>query len=166
MPQSNISGYVKWFNEDKGYGFIVPEDVTIPDVLVHITTLQRDGYKTPHQGAHITCKIMKRSRGLQAIQIFSMNEEEVTPHNSAFTLPGRHIEVVDYHGMERAWVKWFDPQNGFGFLTRGEDVEDIFIHATVMRRSWFKRLIPGQTVLVLYERTPNGLRATDIEPDI
>lgn len=43
-------GKLKWFNEDKGYGFIQPDDGS-KDVFIHITALQRAGISVPEEGA-------------------------------------------------------------------------------------------------------------------
>src|SRR6195256_573348 len=44
-----ISGVIKWFDASKGYGFIGPDNGW-PDVLLHVTVLRRDGYKTAYEG--------------------------------------------------------------------------------------------------------------------
>src|SRR4029453_9690153 len=44
-----ISGVIKWFDASKGYGFIVPDNGW-PDVLLHVTGLRRDGYRTAFEG--------------------------------------------------------------------------------------------------------------------
>ena len=47
-----ISGVIKWFDVAKGYGFIVPDN-GMPDVLLHVTCLRRDGFQTAYEGARI-----------------------------------------------------------------------------------------------------------------
>ncbi len=42
-----VSGSIKWFDASKGYGFIVPDD-DLPDVLLHVTCLRRDGHQTAY----------------------------------------------------------------------------------------------------------------------
>ncbi len=67
-----ISGHVKWFDAAKGYGFIVPQDSTLTsmrDVLLHISSLRDMGRDSAHEGARITCKIAKRAKGWQVIEI-------------------------------------------------------------------------------------------------
>ncbi len=60
-----ISGTIKWFDVAKGFGFIVPDN-GMADVLVHVTCLRRDGYKTAYEGARIVCEALDRPGGLQA----------------------------------------------------------------------------------------------------
>ena len=68
-------------------------------------------------------------------------------------------------GLERAQVKWFNRLRGFGFLTRGADAPDIFVHVETLRRSGIAELRPGQFVLVRYGAGPKGLVASEIRPE-
>jgi CspA family cold shock protein len=77
---------------------------------------------------------------------------------------GTHVVVVSESDWERAAVKWFNRLRGFGFLTRGPQTPDIFVHMEIVRRSGFTELRPGQTVLVRYGRGPNGFIAAELEP--
>ena len=50
-----ISGFVKWFDVARGYGFIIP-DTGLPDVLLHLSCLKRDGYEAPLEGTRVLCE--------------------------------------------------------------------------------------------------------------
>src|SRR6478735_618956 len=64
---------IKWFDVSKGYGFIIPDN-GLPDVLLHVTCLRRDGYQTAYEGARVVCEVLQRPKGLQAFRIISMDE--------------------------------------------------------------------------------------------
>lgn len=57
-------GTVKWFNNQKGYGFITPEDG--PDVFVHHSVIQGEGYKTLEEGQTVEFEIEQGPKGAQA----------------------------------------------------------------------------------------------------
>jgi CspA family cold shock protein len=65
-----VSGRIKWFDVAKGFGFIVPDN-GMPDVLLHVTCLRRDGFQSANEGAQIVVEAVQRPRGLQAFRIVS-----------------------------------------------------------------------------------------------
>jgi CspA family cold shock protein len=158
-----ISGVIKWFDVSKGFGFIVPDN-GMPDVLLHVTCLRRDGFQTAYEGARVICEALRRPKGLQAFRVLSMDES--TAIHPAQQPPARtHVTVTPTSGLERAMVKWFNRLRGFGFLTRGEGTPDIFVHMETLRRYGITELRPGQIVLVRYGPGPKGMMATEVQPD-
>jgi len=157
-----VSGSIKWFDPSKGYGFIVPDE-DLSEVFLHGTFLRDAGFQTAYEGARVVCEAMRTSRGLKAVRILTMdNSTAVLP----WQLPQRtHVIVVSESDWERAVVKWFNRLRGFGFLTRGPQTPDIFIHVETLRRLGFAELRPGQSVLVRYGRGSNGLMAAELKPD-
>lgn len=158
-----VTGVIKWFDVAKGYGFIVPDN-GMPDVLLHVTCLRRDGFQTAYEGARIVCEALARPKGLQAFRIVSMDESTAL-HPAQMPPPRTHVTVTPTSGLERAVVKWFNRLRGFGFLTRGEGTPDIFVHMETLRRYGITELRPGQTVLVRFGPGPKGLMAAEVRPD-
>jgi CspA family cold shock protein len=52
-----VSGSVKWFDPAKGYGFILPDE-DLPDILLHVSCLRRDGFQTAYEGSRIVCDVV------------------------------------------------------------------------------------------------------------
>jgi CspA family cold shock protein len=66
-----IVGTVKWFNGSKGYGFIERQDG--PDVFVHYTAIQDDGYRNLMEGQRVEFTVEQGPKGLQAANVVPMN---------------------------------------------------------------------------------------------
>ena len=62
-----VTGTVKWFSATKGYGFIERPDG--PDIFVHFTALQMDGFRTLQQGQSVEFTIEQGPKGLQASNV-------------------------------------------------------------------------------------------------
>jgi CspA family cold shock protein len=155
-----VSGHIKWFDVAKGFGFIVPDN-GMPDVLLHVTCLRRDGYQSANEGARIVVEAVQRPRGLQAFRVVSMDESTAL-HPSELPLPRTHVQVTPTSGLEIATVKWFNRLRGFGFVTRGEGTPDIFVHMETLRRYGIAELKPGEQVYVRFGDGSKGLMAAEV----
>ena len=64
------TGQVKWFNAEKGYGFITAEDGT--DIFVHYTAIQGEGFKTLDDGQEVSFEVTQSERGPQASNVVKL----------------------------------------------------------------------------------------------
>ncbi|MCK4234205.1 cold-shock protein [candidate division WOR-3 bacterium] len=64
-------GTIKWFNENKGFGFIQQEDG--PDVFVHFSEIQGEGYKTLNEGDEVEFEITEGDKGPKAANVTKLN---------------------------------------------------------------------------------------------
>ena len=71
-----MKGTIKWFNNQKGYGFITADDGT--DIFVHYSAIRKEGYKTLQEGSVVDFKLVETVKGLQAIDV----EEVLTAINN------------------------------------------------------------------------------------
>ena len=156
-----VSGRIKWFDVAKGYGFVVP-DQGGNDILLHVTVLRRDGFQTAPEGARIVCEALSRSKGMQVFRVVSLDES--TAVHPAMHTARTHVQVTPTGGYEIAIVKWFNRVRGFGFVTRGDGTEDIFIHMETLRKYGITELKPGDSLLVRFGPGSKGLMAAEVRP--
>lgn len=65
-----MKGVCKWFNAQKGYGFITGEDGK--DVFVHHSDIKMDGYKTLNEGDKVDFEVIKADKGMKAINVLKI----------------------------------------------------------------------------------------------
>ncbi len=65
-----MQGSVKWFNPEKGYGFIEKEDGN--DVFVHYSAIQEEGFKTLDEGQQVEFEVIEADRGPQATNVVKL----------------------------------------------------------------------------------------------
>ena len=62
-------GVCKWFSDQKGYGFITPDDRSIPDVFVHFSAIGGKGFKSLPEAAKVEFEIVQGDKGKQAANV-------------------------------------------------------------------------------------------------
>ena len=68
-----VRGRVKWFNNEKGYGFIEYPDKE--DIFVHYSAINQNGYKTLMEGQYVEFTLLDTSKGYQATNVSVVNDE-------------------------------------------------------------------------------------------
>ena len=63
-----ITGVIKWFNNEKGYGFATPDDGS-KDVFVHYSAIQSDGYRSLNEGERIEFSVEMGDKGPKAVEV-------------------------------------------------------------------------------------------------
>ena len=71
-----MTGRVKWFNNEKGYGFI--DNSTGEDIFVHYSAIRQEGYKSLEEGQFVEFKLLETEKGLQALDVVVAKELTTT----------------------------------------------------------------------------------------
>jgi cold shock protein len=87
------AGTVKWFNNSKGFGFIVSDDQN-EDIFAHYSTIQMEGYRTLKAGQAVEFDIKETDTGLHALNIRSPELEEVSSAETVDTQPCAELEAM------------------------------------------------------------------------
>jgi len=156
QPGFEVIGLVKWFDPTKGYGFIKPSSGPQGDVLLHQTCVRQSGFKTAFEGARVVCEAFKGPKGLQARRLLSLDNSTASLTSSRPSAPAPHGPSFE------ATVKWFNRGKGYGFVSRGPDTPDVFVHMETLRRFGIRELRQGQRVRVRTGDGPKGELAAEI----
>jgi CspA family cold shock protein len=158
--QSRVSGYVKWFDPTKGFGFVVADEGG-PDILLHANVLRNFGQSSVADAAGIEVIVQETPRGIQAVEVLRIDPpageadehagDESADEDVDLTLP-----------LEPARVKWFDKAKGFGFANVFGRPEDVFLHVEVLRRSGLADLQPGEAVALRVTEGKRGRMAVQV----
>lgn len=138
-----VRGRVKWFDQNKGFGFIVA-DQGGPDILLHANVLRNFGQSSVCDDAGIEVTVQQTERGLQSVSVICIDPpaepEGVGAVDAAVAGDHEHLP------LEPARVKWFDKTKGFGFCNVFGAPADVFVHMEVLRRSGFSDLQAGEAI--------------------
>ena len=155
---NRVNCRVKWFNLQKGYGFLEPHDGTA-DIFVHFSILEQAGYYHVCSGDQVFCDIGQGGKGLQATKIYNViSGVEGEELEKASTVSVSSFSLEETLGI----VKWFNVLKGYGFVQPNDGGRDVFIHTALLKRSGIDRLPPGCPVRVRVFSTERGREAQEI----
>jgi CspA family cold shock protein len=159
------AGVVKWFNEQKGYGF-----VELPggqgDAFLHVNILQAFGRETVPQGAKMRVVVGDGPKGPQVASVLEVDASGIPdrPFRGSPARPPRGPRRTDPSTAVplNGTVKWFDEARGFGFVAGEDGGKDIFVHISTLSASGVRQLAEGQAINMRVVETPKGREAIAI----
>ena len=107
MPQ----GTVKWFNSEKGYGFIEPDDGS-EDLFVQHTGIAVSGFKSLEEGEKVTYEAVRGRKGMQAENVSKATGERSFERRNTLTVP------VELEAAARVLAEHFDPDELYEAMVR------------------------------------------------
>ena len=129
-------GVVKFFNTQKGFGFIQREDGG-EDVFVHISAVERAGLEGLAEGQQLQFNLVDRGGKISAADLQVVGDVIAVAAKAA--APQRQLTGEKAMGT----VKFFNAMKGFGFITREDGQPDAFVHISAVERSGMRELNEG-----------------------
>jgi CspA family cold shock protein len=161
-----VDAVVKWFNPEKGFGFVELADGT-GDAFLHIAVLESSGRKSVAAGAKVKARVGQGQKGPQVTEVLEVDESSAPaqPARRAGPLGPRPQRAAPdlSHAVEMSGtVKWYNPDKGFGFIAIGDGGKDVFVHASVLQRAGIADLAEGQRVTMQVVEGMKGREAATI----
>jgi CspA family cold shock protein len=130
-------GIVKFFNVQKGFGFIQQEGGG-EDVFVHISAVERAGLEGLAEGQELQYNLVDRGGKVSAQDLQVVGDVVAVPQKPA--APQRELTGERAKGV----VKFFNATKGFGFLVRDDGQPDAFVHISAVERSGLSTINEGE----------------------
>ncbi|WP_188909482.1 cold-shock protein [Salinarimonas ramus] len=179
-----VDAVVKWFNSEKGFGFVEVADGS-GDAFLHIRAVEAAGYSDLQPGTRLEVRTAQGQKGPQVTEVISVDTSTAEapaprmggggfgagpggpgarrPPRPGFGAGGgapRHTgPTTELAGT----VKWYNPTKGFGFIVAEDGGKDVFIHRSVLMRANLPDLIEGQPVRMGVVDGMKGREAATIE---
>lgn len=156
-----LTGRVKWFDPNKGFGFIL-NSTGGADILLHSNVLRNFGQSSVAEDSTITVMVQITPRGCQAPEIVEIIPPAACRDDLAEGFGGFAFDQIEALPILPARVKWFDKSKGFGFANTFGKSEDVFLHVEILRRSGLADLAPGEAVCLRLVDGERGKMAVQI----
>jgi CspA family cold shock protein len=172
---------VKWYNSEKGFGFVEMADGS-GDVFLHANSLQNAGFQAVTPGSILQVRVGQGQKGRQVDQVISVTEGtgEAPPSRGGFgggagaagfdrprpsgpRAPRQQASgpAVEMTGI----VKWYNATKGFGFISPQSGGKDVFVHATALEQAGLPPLQEGQSVRMNVVQGAKGPEVSSISVD-
>jgi CspA family cold shock protein len=182
-----VTATVKWFNPEKGFGFVELGDGS-GDAFLHVSVLQRSGSEAVNPGAGLRVRVGPGQKGQQVTEVVEITSpgEPGGPGGPGGAPRGpagpggfggpRPPRAGGFGGggggggfapqgeaqEMRGTVKWYSAEKGFGFVSPDGGGRDVFVHATALERSSLPPLAEGQAVVMQVVQGKKGPEASTL----
>jgi len=158
-------GTVSWFNADKGFGFLAPDDGGA-DVFVHASALADGSHGSLDEGQRVEFEVTQGDRGPQAQQVRLLDGDGGADRRPSTERPDRGSRPTQAGGGEGpgfGTVNWFDAEKGFGFITPDEGGGDVFVHfSAIAEDDGYRTLDEGERVELSVRQGDRGPQAEQV----
>ena len=161
-----ITATVKWFNLEKGFGFVELSDGS-GDAFLHIQTLQTAGHSSVMVGAKLRVNVGAGAKGPLITAVLEVDESPAATAPSRFPKKGNPAvprarldasSAIEIGGT----VKWFNPEKGFGFIGADDNGTDVFVHMSVLKAAGIATIVEGQLISMRVVETPKSREAVSV----
>ena len=163
-----VDAVVKWFNPEKGFGFVELSDGT-GDAFLHVRALEAAGHSTAAPGTKLRVRTGRGAKGPQVTEVLELDASTAEPTTPRARAPrsdaGPRFQADRGPAVQvSGTVKWYNPDKGFGFVAVGDGGKDVFVHASALRRAGLFDLAEGQRVTMEVVEGAKGREAASIAP--
>jgi cold shock protein len=151
---------VKWFNPEKGFGFVELSDGS-GDAFLHGSVLSGSGINVVQPGETVEVRVGPGYKGPHITEVLSVDTSTAVPglpRRSGIPAAVSSGPFVEEPGM----VKWFNVEKGFGFIARDDGGKDVFVHISALERSGLTGVGEGQRVVAEIVEGRKGLEAARV----
>jgi cold shock protein len=186
MVGSEVEVTVKWFDPNRGFGFVKPADGS-SDALLPGSVVQFSNIDNLPEGTTLVVDLVEGRKGAQVSAIHSVDASTARPSRPRSERPsggfgggggdrggdrggfgggagggGRRGPVGETTDMEGT-VKWFNTDKGFGFIMPDGGGRDVFVHVRAIERSGMTGLSEGQRVRAAVRQGEKGPEAVSVD---
>ncbi|GAC1338038.1 MAG: hypothetical protein NVSMB18_03840 [Acetobacteraceae bacterium] len=181
-PGPETGATVKWFNAEKGFGFVELEGGG-GDAFLHVSVLSRAGHQTVSPGATLRVQVSPGQKGPQIAEVLNVDESTASAQTSSGGMgtgsgsggpagggygerprASARVPVDASTAVEmRGTVKWFNAEKGFGFVMPDGGGKDVFVHISALNRGGMSGLEPNQAVKMQVADGRRGPEAVSVE---
>jgi CspA family cold shock protein len=145
-----VHGVVKWFNPEKGFGFVELGDGS-GDAFFHGSVLAQSGITVVQPGETLEVRVGPGHKGPHVTEVLSVDSSTAAPtasQRSRFRAETSNGPSSDTAVEETGTVKWFNAERGYGFIALANGGKDVFVHVSALEKSGLTGLSEGRQVVI------------------